>query len=82
MTSLKYDYKSISIFPQAELLLQISTLILTLGCIKASKAGVPLYVWVVRVERKGEAATRGREKRRIYSGLKLLKFLCATQNGN
>lgn len=59
-----------------------SCLCLTLISIKASEASVPLRVRVVRVEQKRKAATRGGEESGIYSGLKLLKFSFATQNGN
>ena len=47
---------------------------LTLISIKAPEASVPLGVWVVRVEREGEAATRGRDEQGIHNGLEFLKF--------
>lgn len=59
-----------------------SPLRLTLTGVKASEASVPLGIWVVGVEGKREAATRGGEERGIHSGLKLLKFPFAAQDGN
>lgn len=59
-----------------------SSLCLTLHCVKASEASVPLGVWEVGVEMKRETAAWGGEEQGIHSRLKLLKFPFATQNRN
>lgn len=53
---------------------------LTLVCVKAPEASVPLVVGVVGVERQREAATGTGDQGGIHTGLKLLKVPFPTQN--